>query len=300
MPVTIGRYNTLRATASHAAGMALDGGVELGDILLPKRYVPADLEIGDEIEVFISLDSEDRLVATTEKPLVQAGEFASLEVIACERVGAFLDWGMPKDLLLPFSEQRRRVRVGERELVHVYLDEVSGRLVASARLNRFLAEVAPAHVKQGEAVELIIADKTDIGYRAIVDGRYWGLLYADAVFEDLERGARMSGYIRTLREDSKVDLALGASGYARVDANARKILSTLADEGGFLPLHDKSHPEKIRMALGMSKKVFKQALGGLYKKRLVQIEAEGVRLVSSESEGEAVDGVPVDGDVGAG
>lgn len=283
MIVSIGRYNTLRATAPHTSGMALDGGA-LGDILLPKRYVPAGLEVGGEIEVFISLDSEDRLVATTEKPRVMAGEFASLEVVACEQVGAFLDWGMPKDLLLPFSEQRRRVRVGDRELVHVYLDDVSGRLVASARLNRFLNDVAPTYVKQGEVVELIIADKTDIGYRVIVDGRYWGLLYADAVFEDLERGGRMQGYVRTVRDDGKIDIGLHAAGYARVDAQAQKILSVLAEEDGFLPLHDKSHPEKIRMALGMSKKVFKQALGRLYKQRLVSIADDGVRLVEGAPE----------------
>jgi len=275
----IGRLNTLQATATHDSGMLLDGG-ELGDILLPRRYVPADFAPGGEIEVFLSLDSEDRLVATTERPLAMAGEFAMLKVIAGTRVGSFLDWGMPKDLLLPFSEQPQRLRVGEMALVYIYVDKVSRRLVASAKLKKFVAASAPAGLESGSRVEMIIAERTDLGFKVIVDEGYWGLLHLGEGETSPARGTRCTGYISRVLEDGLVDLSLHPPGYAKIPAAAEQLATTLAGaEGRFLPLHDKSPPERVRELLGVSKKVFKQALGGLYKAGRVRIAEDGIYLL---------------------
>jgi predicted RNA-binding protein (virulence factor B family) len=256
--------------------LLLDAG-ELGEILLPRRYVPDGLEPDGEVEVFISLDSEDRPVATTECPLVMAGEFALLRVAAVTRVGVFLDWGMPKDLLLPFAEQIRRLKVGDDELVHVDVDRVSGRLVASAKLNKFVDERAPSHLHGGNSVSLLITEKTDLGIKAIVDDCCWGLLHCSDGGHVPARGVRCSGYISRVREDGLVDLSLDPPGYAKVPAAAEQLAAVLsAAEGGFLPVHDKSPPEQVREVLGISKKVFKQAAGALYKAGSIRIGEDGI------------------------
>ena len=277
----IGRLNTLRATSRHTAGMMLDGG-ELGDILMPNRYVAPELAIGDEIEVFLSLDSEDRLVATTERPLAMAGEFAMLEVAEITRVGAFLDWGMPKDLLLPFAEQIKRLSVGERELVYIHVDPVSRRLLASAKLRKWVEATAPLSANTGIPVTLRLAEKTDLGNKAIVNGSYWGLIQASSSDKKKipRRGEIVEGFISRIRDDGLADVSLDPPGYAKVPATAEQLATALAETGdGFLPLHDKSPPEQIRATLGISKKVFKQALGALYKAGRIRIEEDGIHLV---------------------
>ena len=280
MTVSIGRLNLLTVLAVHDSGMMLDGE-DQGEILLPNRYVSNTLKPGDEVEVFISFDSEDRIVATTETPFAMVGEFALMDVLSVTKAGAFLDWGMPKDLFLPFREQpEERVNAGDKVLVHVFIDDVSGRLVASTRLSRFVAEVAPPTVKEGSKVDLLIAAKTDLGYKAIVDGTYWGLLYENQLFRSFKRGERCNGYIQKLRADRKVDLSLLPPGYAKIDELADKILKKLrASDDGFLPFNDKSSLDSIRDAFGMSKKVFKQSIGGLYKQRLIAIEDNGIKLL---------------------
>jgi predicted RNA-binding protein (virulence factor B family) len=272
----LGRRHTLPVASLHGSGLLLDAG-ELGEILLPRRYVPEGLEPGGDIEVFISLDSEDRPVATTECPLVMAGEFALLSVAAVTRVGVFLDWGMPKDLLLPFAEQIRHLKVGDNELVHVDVDRVSGRLVASAKLKKFVVETAPSQWHGGKSVSLLIAEETDLGFKAIVDDCCWGLLRRREGGNVPARGMRCSGYVSRVREDGLIDLSLDPPGYAKVPVAAGQLAAVLAAaEGGFLPVHDKSPPEQVREVLGISKKVFKQAAGALYKAGSIRIGKDGI------------------------
>lgn len=260
----------------HRSGLLLDAG-ELGRVLLPSRYVPVGLDIDGEIEVFISMDSEDRPVATTESPLVMAGEFALLTVSAVTRVGAFLDWGMPKDLLLPFAEQTRRLKAGEEELVHVDVDKVSGRLVASAKLGKFVADIAPSGWQGGKAVSLLVAEKTDLGIKVIVEDYCWGLLRCNPGDSVPSRGNRCPGYISRIREDGLVDISLSPPGYSRIPAVKEHIAGQLSSaEGGFLPVHDKSPPEQVREVFGVSKKVFKQAVGALYKEGRIRISKDGI------------------------
>lgn len=276
----LGRRNTLRVTGFHRVGLTLDGG-EMGDILLPTRYVPPGLAPGSEIEIFLSLDSEDRPVATTERPLAEVGEFAALRVVDSNRVGAFLDWGMPKDLLLPYAKQIGRLQTGDRVLVRVCVDQTSGRLMATAKLGKYLADSAPLTAKAGDRVSLQIAQETDLGYKAIVDDLYWGLLPAASSWTIPAMGERCEGYITRVRDDGLVDVGLEPPGYAKVPGAAESLLESLrAAEGGFLPVHDKSPPDQVRDLLGMSKKVFKQAVGSLYKAGRIRIAEDGIRLVS--------------------
>lgn len=275
--IRIGRKNTLQVAAEHEVGLLLDAG-DHGEVLLPKRYVPEGLKPGGEIEIFLSFDSDDRLIATTHEPLAMAGEFALLDVIASTRVGSFLDWGMPKDLMLPFGEQPQRVRVGEKVLVHVYHDEVSNRMVASAKLRKFVEDTAPIYLRQGNQVDLLIAEVTDIGTRAIVSDKFWGMFSLEEKVPPI--GTRCEGFISRIREDGLVDLSLKAPGYEKIPEIAKDLLAALqAAPKGFLPLHDKSPPEEIRAQLGVSKKIFKQAVGALYKAKRITLEEGGIQLV---------------------
>lgn len=280
--VIIGSLNTLQAVKTHESGILLDGG-DLGEILLPNRYVPEDFEPGEEIEVFISNDSEDRLVATTEQPKAMADEFAYLQVVAAARVGAFLDWGMPKDLLLPFGEQANRLKTGDWELVYIYLDEVSNRLVASAKLGKFLERSAPDYLRPGNRVSLILAERTDIGFKVIVNDSYWGMIHSKTSKGIPRRGERCTGYVGRIREDGLIDVTLDPPGYARVTDATEELAEKLANvEGGFLALHDKSSPDDIRDQLGISKKVFKQAIGALYRDGRVKLSSEGVHWLGTK------------------
>jgi hypothetical protein len=270
----IGKFNRLQVREADTDGMVLDGQ-QLGPLQLRRAEVPPGCAPGHEIEVFLALDSNDRVYATMRRPIASVGEFAFLRVVDVATAGAFLDWGMPKDLLLPFREQIRPARVGECELVRIDLDRVSQRLVASARLKRFVAAQPPPNLRPGSPATLLVSERTDLGWKVIVDETYWGLLRTTA---RVTRGQRVEGFIHHLREDGMVDLGLDAPGYARVPGAAETVLQQLeSSANGYLPLHDKSSPQAIRDRLGMSKKVFKQAIGALYKQGRITIEPEGVR-----------------------
>jgi hypothetical protein len=255
----------------------LDGGAD-GQILLPIRYLPEESRIGDSLEVFIYLDSDDRLIATTEKPYLLLGEFATLKVASLQSIGAFLDWGLQKHLFLPYAEQTRALRVDQDVIVFLYLDN-TGRLAASMRLDRNLKKDAGSAYHDGDAVDLLIAAKTDLGYKAIVDGKYWGVLYANEVFQTLRYGQKIPGFIKTVRADGKLDLGLQRTGHKAGEDIAPKILALLKERGGFLEITDKTSAEIIYELFGVSKKKYKIALGGLYKKRLIKIDDDGIRLV---------------------
>lgn len=275
--IQIGKINKLKVLKHVDFGVYLDGGDD-GEILLPLRYMPDPCEVGDEVEVFICYDSDDRLVATTETPKAMVNDFALLKVVATSSVGAFLDWGLPKDLFLPFAEQTRALRVGQEVLVYVYVDK-SDRLAASMRLERNVEKTA-AEYTDGQKVNLIIAGRTDLGFKAIIENRHWGILYGNEVFQPLRQGQKIEGYIKKMRPDGKIDLSLQRSGHkaTREDVGP-KILESLKEKNGFLPINDKTPPEEIYHLFGVSKKQFKVALGGLYKKRLITVHEDGIRLV---------------------
>jgi len=276
--VEIGKYNTLRVIKEVDFGVYLDGEAE-GEILMPARYVPEGCKPGDEVEVFVYLDSEDRIIATTEKPYAQVGEIAMLRVKAVDRFGAFLDWGLMKDLLVPFREQKANMIEGRSYLVYVYIDAATGRIAASAKLNKFLGKTVPLY-RPGEEVELVLESESDLGYNAIVNNSHFGILYENEVFEQLEKGQRLKGYIKKVREDQKIDLTLYKAGYEKIDPVAQSILDLLKKKGGTLPVSDKSEAEVIYSYFGVSKKTFKKAIGALYKKRLISLEADRISMIS--------------------
>ena len=274
----IGRFNTLQVSKFTDFGLYLDAGAD-GEILLPKRYIPKQeaLEVGDWLNVFVYLDSEDRVIATTQKPKVQVGGFASLKVVEINSVGLFLDWGLSKDLLLPHSEEKRPLQVGDYVLVHVYLDPRSRRITATARLDRFL-DNSPATYQVGEQVELLIAERTDLGFKAIINERHWGLLHKNELFRFVRSGMREMGYIREVRDDGKINLSLQPVGAEQRDVLAERIVEALQAAGGFLPLSDKSPAELISQQFSVSKGNFKKAIGGLYKRGVILIGDDGIRL----------------------
>ncbi len=276
----LGRRSTLTILRQAPPGYYLDGGA-LGEILLPGRYIPPGAMPGGTIDVFVYRDSEDRVVATTETPLAMVGDFAFLRVVS-ERpsIGAFLDWGLEKDLLLPRREYAGGVREGRSVLVHVMIDEKSDRIVATCRLNRHLNLTPPAYA-EGQRVKLIIEGETPLGYRAIVNGAHTGLLYRTELSGPLLPGDAMDGFIRAVRADGKIDLGLDPAGHRRIRPLSEQILAALKSAGGRLPYHDGSSPDEIRAALGMSKKAFKQAIGGLFRERRILIESDGIRLAKS-------------------
>jgi predicted RNA-binding protein (virulence factor B family) len=278
---TIGKRNTLKIVRASQPGLYLDGG-ELGEILLPGRFIPKDLAPKQLLDVFIYRDSEDRLVATTETPLVEVGKFAALKVLSVNHnVGAFLDWGLSKDLLLPFREQDRPLRLGDRVVVYVYLDPQSQRIVASARLGRHLKKETPTY-RVGQPVNLFITSKTTLGYNAIIENSHRGLLYHDRVHVPLEIGQKVVGYIAGIRPEGKIDLSLDTGGRKRIPPLSTKIMDALKQHGGKLPYDDATPPEEIRAQFQASKKAFKQALGGLYKRRCIRFTNPGIELVDDK------------------
>jgi uncharacterized protein len=272
----IGKQNTLRIDRELDFGVYLDGE-ELGDILLPRRYVPEDCKVDDLIDVFVYFDSEDRIIATTEKPTITIGEFGMLKVLAVNEIGAFLEWGLLKDLLVPFSEQKQKMEVGKSYLVYAYIDHVTNRIVASAKIDKFLDNI-PADYTVGQAVDLIIENQTDFGYKAIINNSHWGVLYNNEVFQSLEKGQHIAGFIKKIRDDDKIDLCLDKPGFEKVDILSEKIINVLKENNGFIALSDKSPAELIYDMFGVSKKTFKKAIGALYKQRLIIIENEGIRI----------------------
>lgn len=276
----IGKINHLEVVKELDFGVYLDGG-DLGEILMPKRYVPEGTMPGDFLEAFIYLDSEDRLLATTEKPLALVEEFALLQVVSVTPVGAFLNWGLPKDLFVPFREQRQPMEEGKKYLVYVYLDTNSKRIAASSKIEHYLNNI-PVDYDENEEVDLIIVNETDLGYNAIIDNSHLGILYKNEVFQSLQAGDKVQGYIKKIRTDGKIDLRLDKIGYEKIGVFADKIISELEKKNGFLPLTDKSSPEEIYKTFKISKKNFKAAIGALYKKRMIALEENGIRLLISE------------------
>jgi len=272
----IGKINHLYVVKEVDFGIYLDGG-DLGEILMPKRYVPEGTQPEDTIEAFIYLDSEDRLVATTEKPLAMVDEFALLEVVSVTQVGAFLNWGLPKDLFVPFREQRQPMEEGKKYLVFVYLDTNTKRIAASSKIEQYLDNI-PVDYDNDEEVDLIIVNETDLGYNAIIDNSHFGILYKNEVFQPLNPGDRVQGYIKKIRTDGKIDLRLEKIGYEKITTFVDRIIGELQKNNGFLPLTDKSSPEEIYKTFKISKKNFKAAIGALYKKRFISLEEDGIRL----------------------
>ena len=272
----IGRYNSLQVVKHTDFGLYLDGGAD-GEILLPKRYIPKDTpsEVEDWLNVFIYLDSDDKLIATTEKPKVQVGEFASLKVLEVNSIGIFLDWGLSKDLLLPYSEEKRSLQAGDYCVVHVYLDKHTRRITATARLDRYL-DLRPNSYQVGQSVDLLVAESTNMGFKAIINNQHWGLIHKNEVFKFLRNGIREKGFIKELRADGKISLSLQPVGQDAADALHQKILQLLQEKGGVLPVNDKSAPELISGMFGVSKGNFKKAIGALYKQGLIVIHADRI------------------------
>lgn len=272
----IGERASLRILREKSFGLYLDGG-ELGEVLLPHREVPKDNRIGGFLEVFIHTDSEDRPVATLRVPKAMPGSFARMNCVSVTGVGAFVDWGLAKDLLVPFREQASRMQPGKPYLVFVKVDEVSGRIIGSTRISRHL-DRTPHAFRPGEEVDLVIFGKTAMGYKAIVNGTHSGLLFHEGVFQELQPGEKTRGYIAALRPDGKLDLSLHPTGRARVESLEDRILAELAARGGFWAIGDHSPADEIHDELGVSKRTFKQTLGALLKKGRITIGERGIRL----------------------
>ncbi len=276
MSIELGKYNTLKVVKEVDFGMYLDGEEE-GEILLPARYAPENCKPGDELKVFIYLDNEERLVATTLTPLVQVGQFACLEVSWVNQYGAFLNWGLMKDLFVPFREQKMKMQVGKKYVVHAHLDDESYRIVASAKVDRYLSkEKAPYEF--GQEVDVLIWQKTDLGFKAIIENQYSGLLYESEIFQPLHTGMTMKAYVKQVREDGKIDLILQKPGQGKVEDFSEILLEYIRNNGGRTTLNDKSPAEEIYDTFGVSKKTFKKAVGDLYKKHLILLQKDGIAL----------------------
>lgn len=271
----VGLYNTLRIDRMTGPGAFLTDGEE--EVLLPTKWIPADAKEGDYIDVFIYRDSEDRLISTTLKPSLIVGEFGYLKVKEISKVGAFLDWGIEKDVLVPFREQNGIIKAGGWLLVYLYVDEKSDRVVASNKVSRFFDKDV-SDLSEGEEVDLLITNSTDLGINVVINNRFKGLIFENEVFKDLMEGDRTRGFIKTIREDKKIDVSLQKQGLEQMEDGAKQILDELKNNGGYLSLHDKSDPEDIQLELQMSKKNFKRSVGILYKKKLIVLEKEGIRL----------------------
>ncbi|WP_419534852.1 S1 RNA-binding domain-containing protein [Endozoicomonas sp.] len=260
-------------------GAFLDGGM-LEDILLPKRFVPEGCQVGDELDVFIYLDSDDVPIATTLRPKAQVGEFACLKVTDTNRVGAFLDWNMPKELLVPFSEQKDRMVKDQFYVVYIYQEQQSYRIVASSKISKFLS-TKPHRYSNGQAVSLMICDRTDIGYTAIVDNKYLGVIFDQDIDRPIRMGMKFDGFIKRVRPDQKLDLCLKKPGFDKQGMSdlSTEILERLKAEQGFLPFNDRTDPAVVKREFSVSKRVFKMAIGGLYKERLIRIDEDGIRLL---------------------
>ncbi len=275
----LGEINTLEILRETDHGVYLIDA-EDEEVLLPNRYVPTEFKIWDKIDVFVYLDNEERLVATTDMPFIKKGEFALLRCNQVTDFGAFLDWGLVKELFCPFKEQAFKMKPGGWYLVHCYLDEKTDRLVASSKTNRFL-DNKTLTVEQFEEVDLIVSHPSDIGWNVIVNKKHTGLIYKDNIFKDISVGDRLKGVVKKIRPGNKLDISLEKIGYRNIEPNAQRILQELEDNNGFINLTDKSHPEEIKSQLEMSKKSFKKAVGTLYKQRQIEIKADGIYLVKS-------------------
>lgn len=267
--LNIGKFNTLKVLKIVDFGIYLDGGNGIS-ILLPVRYISKAVYIGDELDVFIYTDSEDRLIATTETPLTQVGKFSYLDVKSVNKVGAFLDWGLMKDLLVPFSEQRSRMKQGGRYLVYTYLDDTTKRVVASSKIEKFLGNTIPLYTK-GTKVHCLIYDENDIGYKIIVENLHKGIIYKNQVYQNLEIGDEIDGFVKQIRDDNKIDVTINDIAVNRIDELAKRFHNFISINGGSTSLGDKSSPEEIKAIMSCSKKDLKKAIGLLYKQHLITI-----------------------------
>ena len=279
MNIELGKFNQLEVVKEVDFGLYLDGGEE-GEILLPTRYVPEGCQVGDMLNVFLYLDIDERLIATTLTPLVQVGQFACLEVAWVNQFGAFLNWGLMKDLFVPFSEQKMKMQVGRKYVIHAHLDDESYRIVASAKVERYLSKDIPDYAP-GTEVDILIWQKTDLGFKAIIDNKHSGLLYENEIFCTLETGMQMRAFVTQVREDGKVDLILQKPGFEKIDDFSKTLLDYIKEHGGRIHLNDKSPAEDIYDTFGVSKKTFKKGVGDLYKKRLISLQENGITLAES-------------------
>lgn len=278
----LGRSYELEVIKKVDFGVYLDAQ-NLGEILLPRRWVPEDVCEGDVLAVFLYLDSEDRPVATTVRPRAEVGECAYLKVMQTTKFGAFLDWGLDKQLLVPFAEQHQPMVEGKSYLVYLYIDPRDDRIVASSKLDKYIVDDASGQYSSGQAVNLRIANSTSLGFKVVVNHRHWGVLYKNEVFQRLSFGQQAKGFVSRVREDGKLDINLNGGRKSR-DENTQKILELLKRNAGFSELNDKSNPADISAALAMSKGAFKKALGGLYKQRVIDIEPGGIRLIKADDD----------------
>lgn len=274
----VGKYNTLRVLRATSVGLYL-GDAEENDVLLPHKYIPENIEMGQELEVFIYRDSEDRLIATTLTPAIYLNQFAILEVVATSSIGAFLDWGLEKDLFVPFKEQQHKLQQGQWVPVYLYLDEETDRLVASAKIHKFFRNQESIDLEENQKVDLLVFEKTDMGYNVIINHLYKGLVYENEIFRRLAWGDQTTGYIKQIREDGKIDVSLQPLGFRPArDENSRIILEKLGENGGILHLSDASDPLDIQEQLGMSKKAFKKAIGGLYREGRITLSEAFIEI----------------------
>ncbi len=273
----IGVYHTLKIDRETKVGLFLTNGKD--DVLLPNKYVPNDFTIGDDLTVFVYLDHEERPVATTLKPFISLNSFAVLKVSYINKFGAFLNWGMEKDLFAPFKEQARPMEKDKRYIVTMYLDKQTGRLAASSKINQFL-DKEPLDIEVGQEVDLMVSHITEIGINVIINGKFRGLAYQNEVFETVSPGYKTKGYIKSIRPDGKIDVSFQKQGFEAIDDSAQQVLEALKQNDGVLRLNDNSHPEEIKSVLKMSKKTFKKAIGSLYKQKLIDINNEGIQLVN--------------------
>jgi uncharacterized protein len=272
----IGVYHTLKIDRETKVGLFLTNGKD--DVLLPNKYVPNDFTIGDDLTVFVYLDHEERPVATTLKPFISLNSFAVLKVNYINKFGAFLNWGMEKDLFVSFKEQARPMEKDKRYIVTMYLDKQTGRLAASSKINQFL-DKEPLDIEVGQEVDLMVSHITEIGINVIINGKFRGLAYQNEVFETVSPGYKTKGYIKTIRPDGKIDVSFQKQGFEAIDDSAQQVLEALKQNDGVLRLNDNSHPEEIKSVMKMSKKTFKKAIGSLYKQKLIDINNEGIQLV---------------------
>ncbi len=277
--IKVGQHADLEAIKITPQGMYLDGG-PYGEVLLPNKYIPKDLEPGGTLRVFLYTDSEDRVIATTLKPKATIGKFAVMQTVDVNKVGAFLDWGLEKDLFVPFSQQMVDMERGRYYCVYVYNDEITDRVVGSAKIHKFIS-LPPEDLEVNQKVDILIAQTTDLGYRAVVNQSYFGQLYHNEIFGKIYVGQEMEAYIKKIREDGKIDLVLQKTGFKNViDDISQTVLTAIQDNDGFLPLNDKSAPEDIYQEFKFSKKIFKKAVGQLYKNKLITIEKDGIRVLN--------------------
>lgn len=281
--IQLGKYNELTIAREVEFGIYVTDGEGI-DILMPAKYVPAGAKVGQTIRCFVYQDSEARLIATTERPYAQVGEFASLEVRSVNQVGAFADWGTSKELLIPHREQPKEMEEGRRYIIYIYVDEVSGRIVGTARLDKYLDNV-PAPYEPNEEVDILVWKPTPLGYKVIINNAHTGLIYKNQIFRSVHIGEHLRAWVKEVRDDEKIDLSLQPMGYRRViDSAEAVVLRALHLHGGFLPLTDKSDPELITAELQMSKKNFKKAVGALYKQQRIVLEENGIRLTDNDAE----------------